>query len=272
MSDAPHITRSRLIRDLRDLGVTAGQVVMLHVSVKSIGWVVGGPEVVLQAILDVLGPSGSLMMPAGWEDNPYHIADWPEDRQQAYLDECPPFDPARSRADHRSMSILAEYLRTWPGACRSGHPESSFAAVGRLAAWLTENHSLQYGHGPGSPMSRLCRSGGQVLLLGVGFNRVTLLHHAEHLANVPNKRTVRYKMPVLQDGQRVWVDVEEYDTSRGIVDWPVDYFDAIVQDYVAAGRAYSGRVGAAQSHLFDAVSLNQFAVEWMERHFAGNAV
>ena len=269
MCEAPVITRSRLVRDLRALGVAAGQVVMLHASVKAIGWVVGGPDVVLRALLDVLTPSGTLMILAGWEDNPYHLADWPKDRQQAYLDECPAFDPATSRADHRSLSILAEYLRTWPGACRSGHPESSFVSVGQLAAWLTENHSLQYGHGPGSPMAKLCKSGGQVLLLGAGSSSVTLLHHAEHLADVPNKRIVRYKMPVLRDGERVWVDVEEYDTSRGIVDWPVDYFESIVEEYVAAGNGHSGKVGAAQAFRFDAASLNRFAVEWMEQHFAG---
>jgi len=100
---------------------------MLHASVRAIGWIVGGPDTVLQALLDILTPEGTLMMYVGWEDSPYELAQWPEDRQRAYLEECPPFDPARSRA-YRKWGILTEYFRTWPGARRSDHPDASFAA------------------------------------------------------------------------------------------------------------------------------------------------
>jgi aminoglycoside 3-N-acetyltransferase len=116
---------------------------MLHASVSAIGWVVGGPDMVIQALLDVLGPEGTLMMYVGWEDDPYKLTEWPEEWQKAYLEECPPFDPQRSRA-HRKLSILTEYLRTWPGAFRSDHPEASVTAVGAKAQWLTADHPLNY--------------------------------------------------------------------------------------------------------------------------------
>jgi len=73
-SELPIVTRSRIADDLRNLGVLPGQVVMLHASVKAIGWVVGGPDMVLQALFDVLTPAGTLMMYVGWEDTPYHLA------------------------------------------------------------------------------------------------------------------------------------------------------------------------------------------------------
>lgn len=63
---------------------------MLHASVKNVGWVVGGPDVVLDAILEVLTASGTLMMLASWEDNPYTLRHWAKERQEAYLQECPP--------------------------------------------------------------------------------------------------------------------------------------------------------------------------------------
>ena len=66
----PPITRSRLVEDLKKLGVSSGDVVMLHVSVKSVGWIVGGPDMIIQALLDVLGTQGTLMMYVGWEDSP----------------------------------------------------------------------------------------------------------------------------------------------------------------------------------------------------------
>lgn len=55
-SELPIITRSGLVDDLRNLGVLPGQVIMLHASVRAIGWIVGGPDTVLQALLDVLTP------------------------------------------------------------------------------------------------------------------------------------------------------------------------------------------------------------------------
>ncbi len=271
MIERPLTTRSQLARDLRALGLAPGQVVMLHASVRAIGWVVGGPDVVLHAIRDVLGPSGTLMMYVGWEDCPYHVAERSADRQRAYREEMPAFDPATSRANRRGMGILAEYLRTTPGARRSAHPEASIAAVGPLAEWLTAPHPLQYGHGPGTPLARLCESEGQVLLLGAPLNTITLLHHAEHLADVPDKRVARYALPVLRDGERVWVEIEEFDTSRGIRDWPGgDYFAEIAREFLARGGGRRGRVGAATAYLFPAAPLVAFAVRWMERAFGAD--
>jgi len=268
MDDAspPAITKSKLMEDLRGLGVTSSQSVMLHASVRAIGWIVGGPDVVIRSLLGILGNSGTLIMYVGWEDSPYDLAEWPEDRRRAYLEECPPFDPATSRA-YRKWSILTEYLRTWPGAARSAHPDASFAAVGALAHWMTDDHPLQYGYGPGSPLAKLCEVKGKVLLLGAPLNTITLLHYAEHIADVPNKRIVRYKMPILRGGLRAWVEIEEFDTNRGIVGDAAEYFEAIARDYLASGRGRSGKVGGAQSYLFDSDDLFKYAVCWMEDSF-----
>lgn len=260
------VTRSQLVRQLRGLGLEAGQVVMLHASVRAVGWVVGGPDQVLAALLEVLGPEGTLMMMVSWEDGTFEMAEWSEEKRRAYLEEAPPFDPARSRA-YRKWSILTEYLRTWPGSCRSVHPDGSMAAVGRLAAWITADHPLRYGHGPGSPLAKLCEAGGKVLLLGAPFTSLTLLHYAEHLARVPGKRVVRYRCPVLQAGRRVWVELEEYDTNSPIGEWEGDgYFSLIPQEALGRGLGRMGPVGAALCHLFDAAGLHRFAVQWLEDH------
>jgi aminoglycoside 3-N-acetyltransferase len=267
-NEPPIITKSRLIEDLQALGVHAGQVVMLHASVKNIGWVVGGPETVLQALLEVLTPTGTLMMVVAWEDNPYELQDWPPERQQAYLEECPAFDPETSRADHRLLGILSEYIRTMPGAVRSEHPQDSVVAIGAQAYWLTEQHPLQYGYGPESPLGRLCKAGGQVLMLGAPLDTLTVLHYAEHISKVPNKQVVRYRMPILRDDERVWVDLEEFDTAHGIVDWAgEDYFKLIGQAFLDSGQGRTGKVGAATSYLFDATALTWFGVEWLETTF-----
>jgi aminoglycoside 3-N-acetyltransferase len=274
--DLPLVTRSHLTQELRALGARPGSVLVLHASLRALGWVVGGPDIVLQAIRDVLGEAGTLCMYVGWEDSTYELASWPRERQRAYLEERPAFDPATSRAS-RDWGLLPERLRTTSGAYRSGHPEASVAAIGARAEWLTRDHPLQYGFGPGSPLERIVEARGDVLLLGSPRGAVTLLHYAEHLARVPNKRIARYRVPmVAADGQRCWREIEELDSVGGIAPWRSegygnDYFAALVDAYLARGSGRSGSVGAARCYLFDAADLTEFAARWMEENLVAVA-
>jgi aminoglycoside 3-N-acetyltransferase len=209
------ITHSRLVADLRALGVDlgAGQALMLHASVKAVGKVMGGPNSIIQAVLETLGPDGTLMMYVGWEDLPDFIPDLPAALQQAYYDEHPAFDPAIARAV-RDFGIVAECLRTWPGAQRSQNPEASMVAVGLQTRSLTDAHPRNYGYGPGSPLAKLIELHGQVLMLGAPLDTITLLHYAENVARLRQKAMVRYSCPIQEGGQRVWIDMEEPAASR----------------------------------------------------------
>lgn len=270
MADVSVITKSQLAAALRTLGICDGQTVMLHASVKAIGWILGGPRIVLETLLDILGPHGTLMMLASWEGAPYRMEAWPGVQRDTYLAECPPFDPATSPADHREMSILAEYLRTWPNAYRSTHPLASFVAVGAQAQWLTLGQPLHYPHGAESPLARLCAADGKVVMLGASLSNLTLLHHAEHLANIPTKQVDRYQMPVIHHEQRIWVDIEEYDTTNGIADFGSDdYFLDIGQAYLDGGKGRRAQVGNAPSYLFEADYLKKFGTHWMETYYKG---
>lgn len=263
------ITPGHLLADFQSLGILSGDTVMLHSSYKSIigkdDFVLGGPNSVIQALLDVLTPSGTLMMYVGWQEFPYDLSDLPEDIQQQYYAEHPPFELASARAK-REHGILAEVLRTWPGARRSQHPEASMSAVGGGAEWMTKDHPMRYGYGPGSPLAKLCEAGGKVLLLGAPVNATTLLHHAEHLADLPDKRIFRYRCPVVQDGRTVWLDMEDYETGDKVI--VANYtFSEIMGHYLRTGVVKSGMVAHAQSYLFDAPSLIKFTVEWLESRY-----
>lgn len=119
-------------------------------------------------------------------------------------------------------------------------------------------------------MARLCAAGGKVVVLGAPRSTLTLLHHAEHLVTLPEKRVERYAMPVLRDGQRVWVEIEEYDTTDGIADFASDdYFLDIGEAYVALRPGGSAQIGGAQSYMFEADDLKQFGMHWMEAHYQG---
>ncbi len=266
MNHKKYITKSILIEDLKTLGLKDSQAVMLHASVKAIGWIVGGPDIVLQSIFEIIGNNGTLVMAISWEDNPYEISSWSEERQKAYLQECPAYDPKKSHADRKERGILAEYLRTWQGAYRSRHP-FSYATVGKHAEWLIKDETLNYSNGPESCLAKLCQLKGKILMIGTSFGCLTLLHHAEYLANVPNKKIDRYKMPLLIDGKKVWVDFEDYNTNDGIVDWPTDYFKEVANEFLMTRNITCKKVGLADSYLFDADELNRFAVNWMESNF-----
>jgi len=184
---------------------------------------------------------------------------------QAWRTHVPPFEAAASRAA-RGNGALPEFLRTWPGARRSGNPGASVAALGARADWITADHPLDYGYGEGSPLGKLVAARGKVLIVGAPLDTMTLLHHAEHLARIPGKRVIRYEVPLASDGGGVdWRMVEEFDTANPVVDGlDDDYFTTIVTDFLASNRGSEGLIGSAPSVLADAAAITAFAVDWLE--------
>jgi aminoglycoside 3-N-acetyltransferase len=266
------VTRSRLARDLKNLGLRPGGVAMVHCRMSALGWVVGGAETVVRALLDAAGPGGTLMAYTGWQDEPPDDLDaLDEEAKRIYLEEHPAYDPrvALSRRDH---GRVPEALRTWPGACHSGHPEAGVAAVGSLAEVLTAEHPYDDAYGAGTPYARLIELGSQVAVLGAPLDTVTLVHHAEAVAEVPGKRRVSYGSPVMVGGERVWRTFSDIDTADGALPYErvlgeEPYIEHITRSALAAGAGRSGPVGEATAHLFDARRLVEHAVGWIERNF-----
>ena len=86
------------------------------------------------------------------------------------------------------------------------------------------------------------------------------MHYAEHISPIKNKRIQRYKVPLLQNGERIWVDIEEYDTSEGICPWPERFFEKIIKKYLKTYSIQPKKVGNADSYLIDAKSLVDFSI------------
>jgi aminoglycoside 3-N-acetyltransferase len=266
------LTRRQLIECAKALGTPPESAVMLHCSLSSMGYVVGGADAVVAGLLDTVGPNGTLMALAGWDHDSYDLHEWPEALRSAYLSDPPGFEPFVSESA-RDVGRLPERIRTWPGAATSIHPEARFVAVGRRAEWITKDQPLHHPYGPESPLAKLVKAEGWVLLLGAPLNTITLLHHAEELARVPNKKIVRYSAPVATRGGIEWLEIEDIDTSKGAFPYEQvvgerDAFDVIGEAAIADGIGERGRVGEAASYLFPARELVAFAVRWMERHFA----
>ena len=170
---------------------------LVHAALRKIGPILGGPDTLIDALRMPSGPRArsSATATGSCEDD---VRDNPELR-----DDIPPFDPLRSRSI-RDNGAFPEMLRTTPGAMRSGSPGASMAALGGRAEWFTADHALDYGYGPQSPLGKLVEARGKTLLLGSPRWTMTLLHHAEHLADIPGKRILRYEIPILVDGKTVW--------------------------------------------------------------------
>jgi aminoglycoside 3-N-acetyltransferase len=255
-------TRSTLAAHLASLGLEPGDAVLVHAGLRSVGPMLGGPDILVDALGDTVGSSGTILAYCDWNFDDRDLTD------PALRPHVPPFDPARSRAT-RDNGAFPELLRTTPGARRSGSPGASCAALGGRADWFTADHGLDYGYGPQSPFGKLVAAGGKTLLLGAPLDTMTLLHHAEHLADIPGKRMRRYEAPILVDGRTVWRTFEEFDTSNPVVEGLADdYFEDVVEDFLATGQGRRGLIGHAPSVLVDAAAIVAFAVTWLESRFA----
>jgi aminoglycoside 3-N-acetyltransferase len=190
---------------LRDLGVRPGRDLLVHCSLRRLDPVPAGPATVLAAVRAAAGPDATIVVPAQTPQNsPTSMAfltatrGMTSEQAAAFRDGLPGFDPATTPA---GMAGFAEHVRTRPGAGRSGHPLTSFAAYGPRAARCTAVHRLDSLLGDGSPLGWLYEHDAAVLLLGVGYEACTALHLAEY--RVPGLRPRRgYRCLVARDGAR----------------------------------------------------------------------
>jgi aminoglycoside 3-N-acetyltransferase len=262
----PFLTRTDLRTDLERLGLRPGDAVLAHGALSKVGRLLNGPDAVIGALLDAVSPGGTVLAYTDWDARYDELLDSDgrvPDRWRAHV---PPFDAHASRSA-RDNGVLPEFLRTTPGARRSGNPGASVAALGARAEWFTADHPLDYGYGPGSPLAKLVEAGGKVVLIGAPLDTMTLLHHAEHLADIPGKRVIRYEVPFATGDGIEWRMVEEFDTSVPVVEgFADDYFARIVEEFLASAQGTRGRVGAADSVLVDAPAMCAFGVAWISRH------
>lgn len=271
MTQTKFWTRRQLHADVAAMGVMRGDAVMVHAGLRSVGKILGGPDALIAGILDVIGPEGTLLVYTDWDDGYHDILDDSGAVPAHLRDDIPPFNAAASRA-RRANGSIAELVRTWPGALRSGNPGASCAAVGGRAAWFTADHSLDFGYGEQSPFAKLVSGRGKVLMIGAPLDTMTLLHHAEHLADIPGKRRQHYDMPLLIDGRTQWRRIEEFDTSDPVVEGLDDtYFADIVEAFLQAGPGKRGTVGDASAVLVPAADIVAFAVKWLKEWSVSSA-
>jgi len=158
------VTREAIVEGLRALGIAEGDMVQVHSSLSALGHVEGGADAVVDALLETVGPTGTVMAPTF-------------NHGQAEV-----FDV---RTTPSVNGAITEALRKRPEARRSVHPTHPYAAIGPKAERLTAEHLELLTFDARSPLGKLADEGGWVLLLGVGMNSNTSAHIGETVARVP---------------------------------------------------------------------------------------
>lgn len=255
------VTIADLRAGLVAAGVEPGDTVIVHSSLSRLGWVIGGAQAVVEALLAAVGDEGTIVMPAHtgigdpsyWEHPPVPASWWPAIREH-----WPAFDPVLTPL--RGMGAVVECFRRLPGVMHSGHPRCGFVARGPRAAEITAGHPLDDAFGESSPLGRLDSADARIVLIGVGHANNTSLHLAEHRADWPGKSTVTQGAPLLVDGTRQWVTFTDLDHDASD-------FEALGAAFVAGGgaerRVTVGRGEVVTCRLRDIVD---FGTAWLTEH------
>ena len=178
-SGLPKVTRAEIAEGLRKVGLASGQVVLVHSAMRTLGYVVGGVDAVVDAFLDVLGPAGTLVVPT------FTFAHEAE--------KSPIIDPRR---DPSEMGIMTETARLRPGALRSTAFRHSVAAIGRRARVITETDPSLSPFDLRSSFGVMLALNTQVVMLGLTYKSSTSHHFAEWVCDVTYRHTIPLKVRV----------------------------------------------------------------------------
>lgn len=237
------ITSASLAADLQKLGLSSGDMLVVHSSMKKIGTQVeGGPHAVIEALLQVIGETGTLLMPVFCK-KPEGLVDL--------------------RTEPSRLGLITETFRTWPGVLRSNDATHSIAAIGPLAEQVLAGHEVVSPLDANSPLHTMCRLGGKVLHIGTDLCSCSLLHVAESIVNVPYQHIgyagFNCAVPYIgTDGvERMQEPHKSPGDSRGFL--CVMELDAVKNSY------RSGLVGHAPTLLFDGQVLLDATVALLEK-------
>ncbi len=230
------LTKKDIVKGLKELGLPEGCAVMVHSALSAFGQVEGGAETVIEALLEAIGPQGTLMMPAMSFDSPFRIESSPS-----------------------HVGLITEAFRNYPGVTRSLHPTHSVAGIGPLVAELIAGHIDQpTALGPESPWGRLAqRDDAYILFLGCDQDRNTLLHCAEEAVDAPYLNII----------SREYIDADGNLQTKILGKYPGPHRDFIGLDalFESAGIMSIGKIGSAVCRLTPAKPMLELTLAALRR-------
>lgn len=236
-------TVNTLAKDLQTLGVEQGSIVLVHSSLSSMGWVNGGPVAVIEALINTVTSSGTLVMPtqsgelsepSAWGHPPVPESWWEDIRKT-----MPPYN--KETTPTNGMGKIVENFRTYPGVSRSDHPAVSFAAWGKEMAQVLANHSINFGLGEESPLAKLYHLDARILFIGTGYDTNTAFHLGEYRA--PGNQIVLEGAPITKGGKRIWQSYQD-------IEFQEEEFEQMGKLFEQQYSVKKGSIGQAESRLF----------------------
>ncbi|MER2090179.1 MAG: AAC(3) family N-acetyltransferase [Sporosarcina sp.] len=251
-------SKESVIEQLNTLGIKMGDHIIVHSSLKSMGWIAGGAQAVVEALMDTVAPSGTIVMSAQSADNSepsyWMLPPVPEAWHEPIRQSIPAYDPHLSHL--RGMGKIADCFHRHPETIRSSHPAHSFMAWGRNAAdWMME-HPLNDSFGTGSPLGKMLDANVKIILIGVGYDSCTALHLSEYLA--PGLTASPQGAAIIQNGERIWATFEMADVDS-------DVFPELGMAFeeMNPGVALNGKLGQASCKVIPMKPLVDFGTGWM---------
>ncbi len=251
-SEQRKVIPDELTEGFERLGLSEGNSIVMHASLKSMGVVEGGAAMVLHRLLGVLGKGGTLLMPSftsitrhsTTHDNHTKPGCWCEGRKDRHLPFIPELQP------DKNIGEIAKRLCSWPASRRSGHPAYSFVAVGKHGDELVRDYSLD---DPLLPIKRFLKYDPRVLTVGVGFDLVTAIHVAEQLRLYV--KFARESALTFTSKGRAWVDITALGCSNG--------FEKL-RSQLGDNESKGTKIGLATSQVYPMKSLIESADSRLE--------
>lgn len=232
------ITQHDIVLGLQALGLQSGASVLVHSSLSSFGYVKGGADTVIDALLAAVGPEGTILVPTLTGSEALHAHN------------PPVFDPVTTPC---WTGRIPETFRKRMKAVRSLHPTHSVAGIGAQAAAFTVGHEYSITPcGPDSPYGRLSDAGGYILLLGVTHAVNTTFHLVEEMVGVPyHMRSGLVPARVTQgNAQRtIHLMIHRYGPRRN--------FERMEPVFRERGIQRDGQIGLCHARLVDARRMVQ---------------
>jgi aminoglycoside N3'-acetyltransferase len=226
-----NVTQADMARDFAAIGLGAGDLVMVHSALSNIGYVIDGADAVIDALLQVVGETGTVIMPTLVRGGMSV-----EERFEAWdIDESP-----------SDVGRITEVFRQRPQSIRSWHPTHAASAIGPLAEQLTRDHKHASGRpspwhdaafAADSPWEKMCDLGARYMFLGTNYRTCTLFHYI----------------------QALFVEVSGAEFDRP-APWPNFDFPTMGAAFAERYSVTVGKVGEAETRLFMAGDLRDFGL------------
>ena len=245
------ITKKEIQIALDNVGISNGQMIMVHSDLTRIGWVANANsridilEFYFKSIMDQIGPEGTVVVLTCTES-------FARDGVAFHHEESP-----------SEQGVLSEFIRTKDNSVRSMHPLFSVAALGVKSELICGAGICNTGFGYGSPFHKLYETDAKILCIGVDLLSMTFIHHVEQMYGVPYGYTKEWDNQVYRSGK---ISKERFFAFVRYLDAGIDYnFSEMQELLLKIGLAKTSPLGLGAVWAVSARDVFDIGIEQLKK-------